>query len=129
MRCHFKRTERLNADKCISAIYKSGKNGFCYPFRYAWLPNAGNDNVIPCQVLIAVPKRRFPLAVHRNLIRRRVREAYRKNKNILYDSLKKNSLSLSLIITYVAVSIEAYPDIERKLIVLLRHLIKEVKNP
>lgn len=38
-------------------------------------------------MMISVPKRRFKHAVDRNRVKRQVREAYRKNKHLLYDKL------------------------------------------
>lgn len=41
----------------------------------------------PAQVAFSVSKRSFKHAVSRNLARRRIREAYRKNKHLLYEHL------------------------------------------
>ncbi len=126
MRFTFCRTERLRSTKRISDIYKDGHTGFCYPFRYVWLDAPVNVPGFTCQLMIAVSKRRFGKAAHRNLIRRRVREAYRLNKALLYSPLETKNHSLSLVIAYVANTIEPYAVIERKLIVLLQKLTSEV---
>ena len=80
----------------------------------------------PVQVLISASKRNFKSAVTRNLIKRLVREAYRKNKHILWDYLSdkpNNQLIISLI--YTAKTIATYSEIERKLILILHSLIEK----
>ena len=48
-----------------------------------------DPNTFPIhQVLISAPKKLFPKAVDRNRRKRQLREAYRINKNILYDQNK-----------------------------------------
>ena len=130
MRYTFKTTDRLKSTKSITAVYKDGVTGFCHPFRYAFLHEKSDTPVNdPCQIMIAVPKRRFPLAIHRNLLRRRIREAYRINKHLLHHTLAENNLTMALVITYVATTLDAYSAIERKLIVLLRQIATEVSKP
>ena len=43
--------------------------------------------MVPVSVLISVPKKRFKLAVDRNRMKRQVREAYRRNKQSLWQRL------------------------------------------
>lgn len=79
----------------------------------------------PAQILISAPKRRFKLAVHRNRIKRLVREAYRQNKQPLYHHLQTHQKQLVFMLFYAAKNIMPYKEIEGKIIILLQRLIKE----
>jgi ribonuclease P protein component len=52
----------------------------------------------PAQIAISVPKKSFRLAVTRNLIKRRIREVYRKKKQILYNFLSQESIQIIFIL-------------------------------
>jgi len=79
----------------------------------------------PVQVMISVPKYNFHRAVDRNLIRRRVKEAYRLNKPILYSQLSGTGHHLILCITYTVKEIVTYDLIQAKIIILLQRLTEE----
>ena len=91
----FSKSERLSSKKAIEALFKNGKSFYCSPFLIVWA-YSNSDIPYPAQVAFSVPKKVFKSAVTRNLIKRRTREAYRKNKAILYDFLtasrKKNCI-------------------------------------
>jgi len=81
----------------------------------------------PAQVLISVSKRRYKHAVDRNLVKRRIREAYRLQKqqhlyNLLTGADKKIVFSLS----YIGKQIEPYELMEKKMLKLLKQLSGEV---
>ena len=110
----FKKEERLCSKKLIDELFHSGSSFLLYPFRVVWLKHPLPAEV-PVQVLINVPKRRFKKAVHRNLIKRRIREVYRLNKESeLYHFLGSHSAQLLLGIQYVANDIAEYDFIEKK---------------
>lgn len=70
------------------------------------------------KILILAPKRNFKKAVDRNLLRRRIREAYRKNKNIIAGE------SINIFISYVAKDILDFTLIEEK----LKEVLKQIAN-
>jgi len=75
--------------------------------------------------MIAVPKASFHNATDRNLIRRRIRESYRKNRSILYESLNITDKQMVLVVTYTGRKILPYSEIEEKIILLLQRLKNE----
>jgi ribonuclease P protein component len=84
------------------------------------------DITAPVQVMISVPKYNFQKAVDRNLIRRRIKEAYRLNKQMFYDRLMQSTTDhFAFCITYTAKEIVAFDLIESKIILLLHRLIEE----
>ncbi len=122
MRFFFHRGERLRSEKIIQSLFQEGIDGFRYPFRYSYLlvPPEGPDRA---KVAFIVPKRKIKKASDRNLIRRRMREAYRKNKHLLYREMEGKSQCLALIIVWVAQGPLSYQMTEQKIIVLLRDLV------
>jgi ribonuclease P protein component len=124
MRQTFTKDERLRKKLLITKLFQEGSSFYTFPFRLLWLsgPVPGG---FPAQVLIVVPKQLLRNASDRNKIKRRMREAYRKNKFILYDFLRENNGSLILAFTYTSKEILPYDLLREKIIVLLQRLRTE----
>jgi len=80
---------------------------------------------MPVQVLMSVPKYNFKKAVDRNLLKRRMKEAFRLNKQSLCDSLLANQNHLAACFTFTAKEILAFDLIQQKIILILQRLMKE----
>jgi ribonuclease P protein component len=118
----FKKEERLCSKKLIEELFHNGSSFLLYPFRIVWMVHPLPAEV-PVQVLINVPKRRFKKAVHRNLIKRRIREVYRLNKGAgLYPYLTGHPSQLLLGIQYVGKEIHDYEFIHKKFLLALVQL-------
>jgi len=76
----------------------------------------------PVQLLVVVPKRTFKHAVDRNRIKRLIREAYRTNKQLLWEKRSKDAQQLLIGFVYVGKTILPYAEIEKKLILVLHRL-------
>lgn len=111
----FKKEERLCSKKLIDSLYNNGSSFLLYPFK---IHRADVDLPVPfpAQVLISVPKRRFKRAHDRNLLKRRIREAYRIHKDEFLYPYLKNGSTLLLGITFIGKEIGSYHFIEKKLI-------------
>jgi ribonuclease P protein component len=83
------------------------------------------SEIAETRVLFSVSKRHFKKATDRNLLKRRIRESYRLNKNRL--STSGNSLHLGFI--YSAKEIRDFHFIEEKLILGLERLTEKLSSP
>lgn len=72
--------ERLSGKKAIGALMNGGKWGHTSHLRYCVLSGTGEPLN---RIMVSVPKRNFKRAVKRNLLKRRLREAYRLQKDML----------------------------------------------
>ncbi|MBI3500886.1 MAG: ribonuclease P protein component [Bacteroidetes bacterium] len=122
----FKKNERLVNKQTLEEIFSSGKNISADSFRLLWISKP-QTTISPVEVVISVPKKSFSKSVQRNRIKRRIREAYRKNKHSLYEFLEKKNLSIALMIIYSAKEELAYKEIEQKMIVSLQKLIEKLQ--
>jgi len=78
----FTKEERLSKEKWIKELFEKGYAFQLYPFRVIHLQHPEQQFPVN-QVLISVSIRNFRKAVDRNLLKRRIREAYRLQKKIL----------------------------------------------
>lgn len=124
----FSKEERLTNKKKIDYLFANGSGFNLYPFRAIWVFSDAQDAKSPAQVLISVSKKKIKKAVTRNLLKRRIREGYRKNKTELYSFLTKNNIDCSLALVYIASDIALYKEIEQKIISILQRLESEYEK-
>jgi ribonuclease P protein component len=80
MRKHaFPKDEKLTSEKLIQELFEKGSSFYLYPFKVFYMPHP-DQSLRSHQVLVTVSRKLFGRAVDRNLIKRRLREAYRLNK-------------------------------------------------
>lgn len=121
----FIKQERLTGKTTIDRLFSSGKSFFCYPFRVAYhILDIEEVQEYPCRVLMNVPKRLHKTAVARNLIKRRVKEAYRLRKHEFYADL--GDVRIELAILYSAKEVNDYDVIAKKLEQAEKLLIKRI---
>ena len=131
----FSKKERLCAKKDITLLLSKGRyfsvDGIfrvCLMERKSESPAAENmANVTlpptPARLLISVPKRHFKRAVRRNLLKRRIREAYRRNKP---------ESSVDMMVIYLPSEILEYAPIEaamQKVIARVDELTRRETGP
>lgn len=122
----FKKEERLCNKKLIERLFHNGSSFLCYPFKVSWLI-APDNQTVSAQVLFAVAKKRYKRAVDRNLLKRRMREAYRLAKHDhLYNHLVAVEKPILLSIGYIGKEIEDYAMMEKKLQKALAQLCTQI---
>ena len=72
--------ERLCGKTNVSTLLAKGKYGNVPGMRFLCHKNTGNE---VNRIIVSVPKKLFKRAVKRNLLKRRIRESYRKQKHRL----------------------------------------------
>ncbi len=124
-RATLSKSERLSREQLIASLFEAGQSFLSPPFliyyQFTTLPEA-----VPVQVLATVSKRKFAKATDRNLIKRRIKEAYRTNKLPLYEKLISGNKQLAIAILYNEKKITSFNDIESKIKVALSELIKRI---
>ena len=125
IRFTFHKNERLCSKKIIERLFAEGKSLFVHPLKAVYFETTLKTEV-PCQVAFAVSKKSFKRAVMRNLLKRRMREAYRLNKNQFYDEIGGKQIALFLILT--SKTEETYTAIESATKKVIKRVLKELKS-
>ncbi|MDP4184290.1 MAG: ribonuclease P protein component [Bacteroidota bacterium] len=121
----FRKAERLCSLTLIGKLFPDGKTFLVYPVKVVWIPIEKQDG-FPAQIVFSVSKRNFKRAVKRNLIKRRMKEAYRLNKNSFYSSLNlPEDKALAIMMIYVGKEILPYEKISRSMQKALDRLIEK----
>jgi ribonuclease P protein component len=128
MKQTFKKAERLCSKKTIERLFEKGstetKTSYLFPFKVFYLFDSEVPSSQPPQVLFTISKRNFKKAVDRNLLRRRCREAYRKNKYLFFETPESQPPTYIAFIFIAKEKVE-YAVIERALQKLIVRLSKE----
>lgn len=75
--------ERLCGKTTIGKLLAKGKHGTVSGLRFLYMTGTGSETN---RIMVSVPKKLFKRAVKRNLLKRRIRESWRKQKHDLIMS-------------------------------------------
>lgn len=114
------KTEKLHSFGAIRRLFTEGKGGFVYPLRY--VVYAESAEVASAEILFSTPKKFLKRANKRNKVRRRMREAYRLNKQLLLAGGEPRQMQVALI--YSSKEIVDYKTIENATKRILENLSK-----
>ena len=114
--------ERMKSRKQIEHLFKAGKTVSAQPLRlyYVLQPLPAEE----CSLLfgVAVGTKHFKRAVHRNRVKRLIREAWRLQKNELQQQLQQSGLQMQVFVLYTGKELPAYQLIYDKTTIALQKL-------
>jgi ribonuclease P protein component len=131
------KAEKLKGRKQIEALFAEGKAFTLFPIRVVYRLEPGPaqaDGPTPTEatafprVGVSVSARHFKKAVHRNRIKRLLRESYRLQKQILPNAGLAQGLQLAVFFLFVGKELPSYHLINEKMCQCLQRLAKQMKE-
>lgn len=118
----------MTSRKLMEQLFAGGRRSMsAFPLRAVFMTVAREEGAAPVQVLISVSKRHFKRAVKRNRVKRQIREAYRLNKQILWEALApKPTEALALALLWQADDLRDTAEVERSLVSLLNRIAEKL---
>ena len=116
--------ERLHSFGAIRRLFTEGRGGFVYPLRHMVYAE-DCDSPLSAEILFSTPKKFHKRANRRNTLRRRMREAYRLNKDILLEHSEVNR-HLQVALIYSSKEILNYKTIENATKRILQNICEQL---
>ena len=120
----FHKTERLKSKIIFDELIASGSSIKKHPFILLW-KELNVDQSYPIKIAFSVSKKRFPLAVDRNEMKRKIREAYRLKKSNIYANVNKN---YAILLIYTPKEKIKRDLLDNKLTLVFERFIDDVKE-
>ena len=117
--------EHLKSKKTIEKLYAEGASVTAFPLRAVFIEQETEEQEPQAAILISVAKKRFRHAVDRNLVKRRIREAYRTSKHPFVAALQNKGKKMAVAILYIDTRLNSTSFIKRKMEKLLDGIIKK----
>ena len=123
MRLFLRKNERLHSKKGFAFLFSKGRyfSAGCLGVRYGTPPES-HFSKWPLEMAISVPKRKFKRANQRNLLKRRIKEAYRQHRLPLLNYLQEQNRTLLVFFMYKPTEALPYAKIERDMVRSLHKL-------
>ncbi len=121
--------ERIKLRSEVKELFESNEKEILnlYPLKVLWvLKTATSNKHSGVKILVSVPHKKIKRAVKRNLIKRRIREAYRLNKLQLVAKAKAKRKSILIAFVYVSSSVKKYAEIESAVKAAVQEMINRV---
>ncbi|MBK7212552.1 MAG: ribonuclease P protein component [Bacteroidales bacterium] len=123
----FPKTQKLCHRKDIDLLFENGDSFFTHPFKVVIKETERTDESA-VRLLISVPKKNLRSSVDRNRVKRLIREAYRLNKQLLFQLLQEKDKCLQIALVYTGKQVPDFQPIEKSLLKILDKLIQQYKS-
>jgi len=116
----FPKKEKLKSRKLFDSLFAEGRSISVFPIKLIYLPSELPEDV-KIQAGFAVPKKNFKSAVKRNRIKRLLREAYRLNKQAVFNNSEGEFAFLFL---YLGKEMPSFSDVEKN----MKKILQKFRN-
>ena len=123
----FSKDERLSRRKIIESLHEKGFSVKSPAIILVYLP-CELPVEFPAQAMFSASKRLFKRAHDRNRAKRLLREAYRKQKHIVYTSLKERNQQYALHFIFTGKQLPNYPYVFGKMNDLILRFCNETSQ-
>lgn len=127
-----RKDERLCRKKEIDSLFTKGgsRSMTAFPLRLVYARIQTDDSRPSVRMMVSVPKRCLKRAVKRNRVKRQVREAYRKNKHIIHNSLgQAEGTGLNMAFIWLDDKLWNSVKVEQRVANLLQRVAEKVAGP
>lgn len=127
----YARNEKLKSRKALEQLFSKGKTLLVFPVKVFY--TAQHLSQVPAEnkvhAGVGVSSRNFKKAVHRNLIKRLLREVYRTQKQDLHTVLQNNALQLQVFFLYVGKEMPTHAGLQDAMKKSLKILCEKLEKP
>jgi ribonuclease P protein component len=120
----YNKKEKLKSRKQLEHIFTEGKSFTVFPVKIFYELNNEQDNIIKTGV--GVSRKNFRKFVHRNRIKRLLREAYRTEKPALLNYLEENKKQIALFFLYIDKIKPDYISLKQTVQTAIKKLVSEM---
>jgi ribonuclease P protein component len=114
---------RVHGRTAVEELFREGRGGFVHPLRYLIVTGAGDPGVA---VLVGAPKKLHRRAFRRNLLKRRMREAFRLHSGELHRRATEKGVGMRLALLYAVKDVVDYKVISNAVEEILDRAIRNI---
>ncbi len=121
--------ERICGQKVQERLFSTESRSMAaFPIRAIYLNEQREEGSPSVRIMASVPKKCFKRAVKRNRVKRQIREAYRKNKHLLTDTVDKEQ-GRSMLVAFIWMDNKLHPtaEVEKRIRKLLYRLAESTQ--
>tara|TARA_B100000900_G_scaffold409480_1_gene425481 strand:- start:567 stop:944 length:378 start_codon:yes stop_codon:yes gene_type:complete len=120
----FGKFDRLKSKQQIEQLFVEGDSFIEFPLKVVWRWTQATGSTV--QIAVSVPKKKLPKAVHRNQMKRLLRESYRQQNQVLKSMVAEKGKKLQMMFIFLDTQLWDFPVLDNKISVTLERLQKKL---